>query len=114
MLLVDPGAADFNQGRRHTARTMVARFRSEYAQHAGEPGYERFVQELGVHSDWFSRWWGEYEVNDTQCGTKTLEHPTLGTPRLHHAQTVPTGAPDLRRTIYAPADPATRRALAAL
>jgi PAS domain-containing protein len=114
MLLVDPGDARYNPGREGTARNMVARFRSEYAQHAGEPAYEQFIAELRERSPWFVAWWGEHEVNDTQRGTKTIEHPTLGTLRLHHAQTVPTGAPDLRLTIYAPADAATRVALAKL
>jgi transcriptional regulator with XRE-family HTH domain len=114
MLLVEPGRARYNSGREGTARNMVARFRSEYAQHAGEPAYEQFIDELREHSPWFVEWWGEHEVNDTQRGTKTIEHPTLGTLHLHHAQTVPTGAPDLRLTIYAPADAATRAALATL
>jgi transcriptional regulator with XRE-family HTH domain len=114
MLLVDPGDARDNPGRAGTARNMVARFRSEYAQHAGEPAYEQFIAELREHSSRFVEWWEEHEVNDTQRGTKTLQHPTLGTLRLHHAQTVPTGAPELRLTIYAPADAATRAALAQL
>jgi transcriptional regulator with XRE-family HTH domain len=114
MLLVDPGRERQNPGRAATARNMVARFRTEYAQHAGEPAYEQFVADLREHSSQFAQWWGEHEVNDTQRGTKTMEHPTLGTLRLHHAQTVPTGAPDLRLTVYAPADAATRAALATL
>jgi transcriptional regulator with XRE-family HTH domain len=113
-LLVDPGEAESNPGREGTARNTVARFRSEYAQHAGEPAYERFIAELRGHSPWFAQWWDEHEVADTQRGTKTIAHPRLGTLRLHHAQTVPTGAPDLRLTIYAPADAATRAALATL
>ncbi len=114
LLLVDPGEARYNPGREGTARNMVARFRSEYARHAGEPAYELFIAELRERSPWFAEWWGEHEVNDTQRGTKTIEHPTLGTLRLHHAQTVPTGAPDLRLTVYAPADAATRTALGTL
>jgi transcriptional regulator with XRE-family HTH domain len=114
MLLVEPGGARSNPGRKETARNMVARFRSEYARHAGEPAYEQFIAELTERSEWFAQWWDEHEVTDTQRGTKTVEHPTLGTLRLHHAQTVPTGAPDLRLTVYAPADAATRAALATL
>jgi transcriptional regulator with XRE-family HTH domain len=114
MLLVDPGEAQSNPGREGTARNMVARFRAEYAQHAGEPAYERFIADLREHSAWFGEWWDEHEVTDTQRGTKTIEHPVLGTLRLHHAQTVPTGAPELRLTIYAPADAATRAALATI
>jgi transcriptional regulator with XRE-family HTH domain len=114
MLLVDPGLGTDTPGRQQTARNMVARFRSEYARHAGEPEYEQFVAELADRSPHFARWWGEHELNDTQRGTKTIVHPTLGTLRLHHAQTVPTGSPDLRLTVYAPADAATRAALATL
>jgi hypothetical protein len=114
MLLVEPGQMRSTPSRQATARNMVARFRSEYARHAGEPAYEQFIADLSERSAWFAEWWDEHEVTDTQRGTKTIDHPTLGTLRLHHAQTVPTGAPDLRLTIYAPADAATRAALATL
>jgi transcriptional regulator with XRE-family HTH domain len=114
MLLVDPGDARSNPGREATARNLVARFRTEYALHAGESAYERYIAELSERSPCFVEWWGEHEVSDTQRGTKLMDHPTLGSLRLHHAQTVPTGAPDLRLTVYAPADAATRAALAAL
>jgi transcriptional regulator with XRE-family HTH domain len=114
LLLVDPGEARNNPGRETTARNVVARFRSEYALHAGEPAYEEFIGELRENSSRFAQWWDEHRIADTQRGTKTIEHPTLGTLRLHHAQTVPTGAPELRLTVYAPADAATRAALATL
>ncbi|HWD70173.1 MAG TPA: helix-turn-helix transcriptional regulator [Solirubrobacteraceae bacterium] len=113
-LLVEPGADQHALTRRGTAYNQVARFRAEYAQHAGEPAYERFVEELKEHSTWFREWWGEHQISGIQRGTKTIEHPTLGRLSLHHAQTVPTGSPDLRLTIYAPADEATRAALASL
>jgi hypothetical protein len=73
-----------------------------------------YIAELRERSTLFAEWWDEHEVTDTQRGTKVIEHPTLGTLRLHHTQTVPTGAPDLRLTIYAPADAATRAALLTL
>ncbi|MBO0768687.1 MAG: hypothetical protein J2O48_08405, partial [Solirubrobacterales bacterium] len=114
MLLVDPGLQEGDLNREHTGRNMLARFRGEYAQHVGDPAYERFVADLAEHSPWFTSWWEEHEIQDTQRGTKTLEHPSLGTLRLHHAQTVPTGAPELRLSIYTPVDAATRAALAAI
>ncbi len=114
MLLVDPGPDAGDEQRQGTARNMLARFRTEYARHAGEPEYERFIAELREHSPRFSEWWGEHEVSDTQRGTKTIEHPELGTLRLHHAQTIPTGDPELRLTLNVPADAATRATLARL
>jgi MmyB-like transcription regulator ligand binding domain len=100
--------------REGTARNTLARFRAEYARHAGEQEYERFLALMREHSAQFREWWGEHEVIEAQRGTKMMEHPQLGTLRLHHAQTVPTGQPELRLAVYAPADEATRAALAIL
>jgi transcriptional regulator with XRE-family HTH domain len=113
-LLVDPGEGGMTPQRQATARNTLARFRAEYARHAGEPQYEQFLARLREHSAQFREWWDEHEVIDAQRGTKVMQHPQLGTLRLHHAQTVPTGQPELRMAVYAPADPATRAALASL
>jgi transcriptional regulator with XRE-family HTH domain len=113
-LLVEPGPGGITPQRAATARNTVGRFRAEYARHAGEPEYERFLAGIREHSPQFREWWDEHEVIETQRGTKVIEHPQLGTLRLHHAQTVPTGQPELRMAVYAPADEATRATLATL
>ncbi len=113
-LMVDPGTSGMTAQREGTARNTLARFRAEYARHAGEPEYEEFLAQMREHGARFREWWGEHEVIDTQRGTKVMEHPQLGTLRLHHAQTVPTGQPELRLAVYAPADLTTRAALATL
>ena len=112
-LLVEPGE-EMTPQREATARNTLARFRAEYARHAGEPEYEEFVAQIRDRSARFRDWWDEHEVIEAQRGTKVMDHPQLGTLRLHHAQTVPTGRPELRMAIYAPADEATRAALATL
>jgi transcriptional regulator with XRE-family HTH domain len=113
-LMVDPGEGEMTAQRLGTARNTLARFRADYARHAGEPEYETFLAEIREHSAQFRTWWEEHEVIEAQRGTKVLHHPRLGTLRLHHAQTVPTGQPELRLAVYAPADALTRRALATL
>jgi len=113
-LMVDPGEGGLTPQREGTARLTLARFRAEYARHAGEQEYEEFVAQIRERSEQFRDWWDEHEVIEAQRGTKVIEHPQLGTLRLHHAQTVPTGQPELRMAVYAPADEATRTALATL
>jgi transcriptional regulator with XRE-family HTH domain len=113
-LMVDPGEGGMTAQREGTARNTLARFRAEYARHAGEQEYENFLVEIGEHSAQFREWWDEHEVIEAQRGTKVMQHLRLGTLRLHHAQTVPTGQPELRLAVYAPADAVTRAALAAL
>ena len=113
-LMVEPVEDGMTPQREATARNTLARFRAEYARHAGEPEYEEFLARMHQHSSRFRQWWDEHEVIETQRGTKVMEHPKLGTLRLHHAQTVPTGQPELRMAVYAPADDVTRAALAGL
>ena len=45
-LMVDPGEGGMTEQREGTARNTLARFRAEYARHAGEPEYEEFVAQL--------------------------------------------------------------------
>src|SRR4051812_18558898 len=51
-------------------------------------------------------WRPRHEVIGEQAGTKTIEHPELGTLRVQHLQSSPTSDPEL--TIYVPADAQTR------
>jgi transcriptional regulator with XRE-family HTH domain len=111
-LMVDADAGEITAQREQTARNTLARFRAEYSRHAGEPEYEEFVARLREHSPHFGEWWDAHEVIEAQRGTKVIVHPQLGRLCLHHAQTVPTGQPELRMAVYAPADKATRAVLA--
>jgi transcriptional regulator with XRE-family HTH domain len=100
--------------RRMTARQTLARFRAEHARRIGDPDFAALVDALDQASPEFRALWPRHEVLAEQLGTKTIEHPELGTLRLHHLQSVPTSHPDLRLTQFAPADDATRAALATL
>ena len=97
-----------------TARNALARLRAEQARRPGDPAFTALVDELTEASPEFREWWPLHDVRDEQWGTKTIPHQTLGELRLHHLQTTPTSDPDLRLTIYTPADEATKAKLAAL
>ena len=95
-----------------TAKSNLARFRAQHARRPDDPSFAALIAELGEASPEFRAWWPRHEVITEQAGTKTIEHPELGTLRLHHLQSTPTSDPELRLTIYVPADAATRAALA--
>jgi MmyB-like transcription regulator ligand binding domain len=99
---------------RDTARNTLARFRAEHARRIGDPDFAALIEALEAASPDFRAWWPRHEVLTEQLGTKTIDHPELGTLRLHHLQSVPTSHPDLRLTQFAPADDSTRVALRAL
>jgi transcriptional regulator with XRE-family HTH domain len=95
-----------------TARATLARFRAEHARRIGDPGFARLIGALERDSERFRALWTQHEVLTGHLGTKTVDHPTLGPLRLYHLQSIPTEHPDLRLTQFAPADDATRAALA--
>jgi transcriptional regulator with XRE-family HTH domain len=99
---------------RDTARNTLARFRAEHARRIGDPDFAALIEALERASPDFRAWWPRHEVLTDQLGTKTIDHPELGTLRLHHMQSSPTSHPDLRLTQFAPADDTTRAALHAL
>jgi transcriptional regulator with XRE-family HTH domain len=97
-----------------TAKHNLARFRAQHARRPGDPDFQALIDQLSETSPEFKSWWPKHEVIGEQSGTKTIEHPNLGTLNLHHLQTTPTSDPELRLTIYTPADEKTRAALSAL
>jgi transcriptional regulator with XRE-family HTH domain len=101
-----------NEQWRGTARAALARFRAEHARRLGDPDFAALLDALEQASPDFRALWADHEVLTEQLGTKTIEHPRLGTLRLHHIQSVPTSHPDLRLTQFVPADDATHAALA--
>ena len=62
------------------------------------PSTSALSSELKQHSAWFREWWGEHQISDTQRGTKTMEHPTLGpsapAPRADGADRIARAAAD--------------------
>jgi transcriptional regulator with XRE-family HTH domain len=97
-----------------TGRATLARFRAEHARRIGDPGFDRLIEALSRESERFRTLWPEHEVMTGHLGTKVIDHPQLGTLRLYHLQSIPAEHPDLRLTQFAPADEATRDALAQL
>ena len=96
-----------------TGRDTLARFRAEHARRYEDPAFQRLIAALLARSERFRELWGRHEVLDAAVGTKTIEHPRLGPITLHHLQSIPTSAPELRLTQLVPADRRTRAVLEA-
>jgi transcriptional regulator with XRE-family HTH domain len=97
-----------------TAKHTLARFRAQHARRPDDPSFAALIEELSAASPEFRAWWPRHEVVAEQAGTKTIEGHALGTLRLHHLQSTPTSDPELRLTMYVPADAETRRILASI
>jgi transcriptional regulator with XRE-family HTH domain len=94
-----------------TAKSTLARFRAAHARYIDDPDFAALIGELHERSPQFRAWWPRHEVLADQAGTKAVTREELGPLRMHHLQTAPTSHPELRLTIYAPADEESRAAL---
>jgi transcriptional regulator with XRE-family HTH domain len=84
------------------ARRVLAKFRVDYSQFAGQPDFEDFVRELEERSETFRRLWYSPEV--VGRSEAIVRHPQLGGITLEHTSYVPEGSPSLRVVIYTPHD----------
>jgi transcriptional regulator with XRE-family HTH domain len=110
-LFADPTWDRSSPAWEETAKHTLGRFRAQHARRPDDPSFAALIAELSSASREFRAWWPRHEVVTEQAGTKTIEHAELGMLRLHHLQSTPTSDPELRLTIYVPANDDTRRKL---
>jgi transcriptional regulator with XRE-family HTH domain len=101
-------------------RYMVARLRSAYGRHVGDPDWEEDIRRLASMSREFDELWARHEVADPEPRTLTYLHPRAGSLRLAVSELDVLDLPEARVVVYTPRDdetrarmPLTRRAPAA-
>jgi transcriptional regulator with XRE-family HTH domain len=90
---------------------MVARLRSGYAQHIGDPEWEEDIRRLTSLSPEFAELWARHEVAGPGARTLRFRHPEAGPMTLTRTEFDVSGIPDLRISAYSPADDDTRQRL---
>ncbi|MET7648640.1 helix-turn-helix transcriptional regulator [Streptomyces sp. NPDC005426] len=84
---------------------MVATLRSAYGHHAGEPAWERFVEELSAASPYFAQLWRSGDVTLPGPRVKTFRHrATAVEMRMTSVSLSVNGLPESRIVVYTPAD----------
>jgi transcriptional regulator with XRE-family HTH domain len=89
-------------------RYLVARMRSAYSRHIGEPDWEEDIRRLASLSREFADLWARHEVADPEPRTLTYLHPRAGTLHLDMNELHVPDMPEARIVIYTPRDEATR------
>jgi hypothetical protein len=85
-----------------SARTVVAKFRTDHARHLGDPAFEELVEALRQSSREFCRAWKRHEVATAIGGRKELRHPEAGPLSFEHAAFHPVDEPEQRLILYSP------------
>jgi transcriptional regulator with XRE-family HTH domain len=89
-------------------RYMVARLRSAYALHVGDPDWEEDIRRLASMSCEFAELWARHEVADWQPRTLSYLHPRAGSLRLAVSELDIPALPEARIVVYSPLDEDTR------
>jgi transcriptional regulator with XRE-family HTH domain len=86
------------------ARNALAIFRLDYGRHAGDSDFLLLVERLNVVSPEFARWWPRLDVLPQIEGRKQYNHPAAGLIVAEHHTFSMTDNPELRITVFSPAD----------
>ena len=89
-------------------RYMVARLRSAYGRHVGDPDWEEDIRRLASLSREFAELWARHEVADPEPRALTYLHPVAGPLRLVLSELSVPEMPEARISVYTPADDDTR------
>ncbi|MDU4694489.1 MAG: helix-turn-helix transcriptional regulator [Paenibacillus sp.] len=89
------------------AKLRLAQFRTNYANHVGDPWWEQFIEDLHQQSEKFREWWPLHHVIDVPEGEKRLYHPLAGSLRFGHLSFQALDSVDLQVTVNIPLDPST-------
>jgi transcriptional regulator with XRE-family HTH domain len=89
-------------------RYMVARLRSAYGRHVGDPDWEEDIRRLSSMSSEFAELWDKHEVAEAERRMLTYLHPRAGTLRLAVSELHPPELPEARIVVYTPDDEDTR------
>jgi transcriptional regulator with XRE-family HTH domain len=92
----------------HHVRYLVARLRSAYALHVGDPDWEEDIRRLAGMSCEFAELWARHEVADSQPRTLSYLHPRAGSLSLAVSELDLPVLPGARIVVYTPADQETR------
>ncbi|MEP7313712.1 MAG: helix-turn-helix transcriptional regulator [Pseudomonadota bacterium] len=93
------------------AQRVLAKFRVDYSNSAGDPKFEALIRRLETNSPQFRRIWRSPAINPRSYGSNRIVHEQYGPLGFEHTSYVPDGHPGVRVVICMPEDEATRRAL---
>jgi transcriptional regulator with XRE-family HTH domain len=89
-------------------RYLVARLRSAYSTHVGDPDWEEDIRRLASLSREFAELWARHEVADAEPRTLTYLHAQAGTLSLAVSELDVPAMPEARIVVYTPRDADTR------
>ncbi len=96
------------------ARRLLAKFRVDFSQYAGDPAFEDLIADLRARVTGFEDLWKRSEISNAIRGSGIIDHEQLGPLSFEYSSYVPEGSSFLRLVMFVPADAKTAAALSTL
>jgi hypothetical protein len=89
------------------AQELIAKFRVDFSQCAGDPALEKLIAELKQTVPGFERLWKRAELATSLRGRSIIQHQELGELSFDRSSYVPEGSSFLRVLMFIPRDAST-------
>ncbi len=109
--ITEPTARDKFPGYDVHVRYLVARLRSAFSRHIGEPDWEEDIRRLSGLSPEFAALWARHEVAECEPRVLTYTHPRAGRVSFAVSELELPAMPEARVVVYTPDDQETRARL---
>jgi transcriptional regulator with XRE-family HTH domain len=86
---------------------MIARMRTEYGRHLGDPSWEEDIRRLSALSPEFAELWARNEVAEPRARLRRFDHPRAGLMNIRLTELAVSEVPGLRIQVSTPEDAAT-------
>ena len=93
---------------------LVARLRSAYGRHVGDPSWDEDIRRLLEISPEFAELWARHDVAEPRDRVLRFRHPVAGELTFNRTELTVPSAAGLHIAVYAPRDESTREGLARL
>ncbi|MEU4192616.1 helix-turn-helix transcriptional regulator [Kribbella sp. NPDC026611] len=110
-IITEPSAREQLVNYDNEVAYLVARLRSAYGEHIGDPDWETDLARLQSTSPEFTELWSRHEVADCTPRPRHIVHPTTGDMHFNVTELALPAHPDLLLFVETPADDETRRKL---
>lgn len=114
LVFVDPVIRDLMVDWPGQARALLAQYRGDAGQHAGDPRFEALTSALRRTSPRFREWWDRHDVAGFGSTRWELDHPRAGRLTVNYVKLSPLESPEVKLFVCLPANDATARRLPGL
>jgi transcriptional regulator with XRE-family HTH domain len=96
------------------AKRLLAKFRVDFSQYAGDPAFEELIDELRTVTPRFDEYWRETEIRTAMRGSNVIQNEAWGDLTFEYSSYIPEGSSFLRLLMFVPGDARTAEILAGM